>query len=216
MIITVIPAGKLMRSRVMFLFAILIACTSLAAADVPTIALSGDWVLDLKHSRGVEALLRPNYRIDPGIGWPSGTGPNGSPTKGLVGISLLREGGPDLGLQIVQAADEFQVTRKFTVAGKEQRVIQRFDLNGSQNRNPASSGQGDFVSISTWENGEIVNWGTITYRHSSITVKEEYRISRDGNKLTIVRSGFYGMPPSSPVRNSQKPDLTDTLVFKRK
>jgi hypothetical protein len=205
-----------MRSRVIFLFALVLACAFFVAADAPTVDLSGDWVLDLRHSSGSESYIISNRQIDPGIGWPPGVGPKGAPTKGRVGISLLREGGPDLRLHIVQTANEIQVARHFTVAGNKQEVKQCFDLNGRQKDNPAPSGYGNFVSTSTWEKGSLVNWGTITARQSLITVKEEYRISSDGKKLTLFRSGFYNMSPSSPARDSQKPDVTDSLAFKRK
>jgi hypothetical protein len=194
----------------------------MTAFSQTAVDFSGIWAINLRHTRtSVSGSYHDDeshkYRqLDPGIGWPPNVGPKGLSTDGLNALSMLREGAPDLKLLIIQTADEIQVRRKFTVAGNEQMIVQHFALNGSESRNPASSGQGEFVSSSTWENGGLVNWGQLTDLGRSLTVREEYSISKDGKKLNIQRSGYYSVDPNTFTKNLQKPNVTTTLVFEKK
>jgi hypothetical protein len=134
--------------------------------------------------------------VSPGIGYP-GSGPAGRyPGEGRSendgGGTVENWPGEQmqgLRLQVVQTDTEVQVTRKFTVNGEFQTVSQAFALDGSENSNPASNGQGRLVSRSTWKNDRLVNSGTQTSDARSqsyeVRVKEEYSISKDRKTLTI-------------------------------
>jgi hypothetical protein len=92
-------------------------------------------------------------------------------------------------LRIVQTANEIRVMRQFTADGREQEVTQKFALDGSQCINLASDGRGDFVSRTAWEKGKLINSGTETItaerQRIEVYIKEEYSISKNGEKLTI-------------------------------
>jgi hypothetical protein len=116
-----------------FLFIVFAIAPSFAGAEnAPN--LSGTWVIKLKQSDlgQVRVLGKTAPRqVDPGIGWPPGTGPDGSPTQESIIQSLLLGGVvKDRRLVILQTDKEIQVTRKFTIGKKEEIVAQKFALDG--------------------------------------------------------------------------------------
>ena len=114
----------------------------------------------------------------------------------------------NLTLQIVQTENEVQTTRKFSDAGEDRTISQKFALDGSESTNPASNGQGQLISRSTWRDNRLVNSGTQTstgrLQNYEMNVNEEYTLSKDGKKLTIKTTRF-----------SRRGEMTLKQVFKK-
>lgn len=149
--------------------------------------LSGIWILDPDKSRVDQTTpaLR-KIRITGGLATSGVSDANGNtaPSAGQI-ITQSR----DLTIRIVQTAAEVEIMRRFTAAGEEQAIVQKFALDGSQCFNRASDGRGDFVSRSEWKKGKLINSGigtlTIDGPRMEIYIKEEFSISINGKKLTI-------------------------------
>ncbi len=149
--------------------------------------LSGIWILDPDKSRVDQTTpaLR-KIRITGGLATSGVSDANGNtaPSAGQI-ITQSR----DLTIRIVQTAAEVEIMRRFTAAGEDQAIVQKFALDGSQCFNRASDGRGDFVSRSEWKKGKLINSGigtlTIDGPRMEIYIKEEFSISKNGKKLTI-------------------------------
>ena len=160
---------------------------------------------------------------DPGIGWPRGTGPDGHPLPpDARSINIYGEiQNRYLDLVIVQTAKEMQITSKFRPPnGKEHTVIQKFSLDGSQDRNQVLSGHGEFISHSIWEKDKLIIVGKQVDRGAEMIEREEYSLSRDGKKLSITTSAYYRAnevnDPDSFKGSDSRWDATIKQVFNRK
>jgi hypothetical protein len=175
---------------------ILIAGTSLAGiatAAEKKASFSGVWFLDPAHSD--LSHTPPGMR---NIRMTAGNVSADDPDQNDGDVSLLElpeARMQNLTLQIVQTDGELQTLRQFTIDGEKQAVAQKFLLDGGQCINVASNGQGEFVSRTTWKNDKLIHSGTQTIstgwevgQGAEISVKEEYSISKDGEKLTIKTS----------------------------
>jgi len=172
-----------------------VSLTGVMSATEKAINLSGTWVLDparseSKHTHPGMRIITANTNIG-GISSGSGDDPDGRDPDDGNGPLDASPGGlmENLTLLIVQTDAELQVTRKLTINGEERTVPQRFALDGSQCLNLASNGQGEFASRTSWQNNKLINSGTETTtirgQRTEISAKEEYSISKNGNKLTI-------------------------------
>ncbi len=182
-------------------------------------SLSGTWVLDVAHSKsshtdpGIRKINVISTRG--GVTLGGGEDPNGGNNDdGNVTPGESPAGGyiENLTLLIVQTDRELQVTRRFISAGQERTIPQKFALDGSQCLNLASDGRGEFESRTNWQGGKLINSGTetITIREprAEISLKEEYSISKNGEKLTIKTTSTTprGVTTLKQVFNkSQKP-----------
>jgi len=160
--------------------------TGVLAAEQKALELSGFWILDPDKSRVEQTTpALPKIRI------------TGAITR--TDSDATREDSPslnntlsqthDLTLEIVHTAAEVRIVRRFTAAGQEYSIAQRFALDGSQCFNPASDGRGDFASRSEWKNGKLINTGTGTIvtdgPGTEVYIREEFTLSKNGKKLTI-------------------------------
>jgi hypothetical protein len=227
-----------MRNVRAFLLAASIVTASLSAAN-NTVDFSGTWSIDSERSHQVvkrQPIFSRDGRkmspreADPGIGWPGGTGPDGHPLPPNA-RSIKRY--PEilsryLDLLIVQTAKEVQITSKIRPPngkfrppnGKERTVIQKFSLDGSQDRNQVLSGQGEFISRCKWEKDSLVIQGKQVDQGAEMIVREEYSLSRDGKELSIRTSGYYRAnevnDPDSFKGSDSRWDATFKQVFNRK
>jgi len=158
-----------------------------------TADLGGTWILDPDKSEiDFSPPGRRNIDLQVGIGGPT---VQSQPNEGQedIGIdpseNIAETKMKDLTLQIEQTMKEMQVTRNFTMEGKEKSVLQIFFLDGSRCINPPSDGLGDVVSRVAWEKGKLVNEGTETEGSgiwkTESSLEEEYSISKKGKRLTI-------------------------------
>ncbi len=143
-------------------------------------------------------------------GYPNGGG--GDDGGGGTGNGMPGGQMQNLALEIVQNNDEVKTTRIFTVNGEDRTIAQRFTLDGSENTNPASNGQGEFVSTSIWKNGKLINSGSQTSdaQDYKTAVTEEYSISKDGKTLTIktTRTASRGEISSKQVFNKRNTEFS--------
>jgi len=161
--------------------------TGILPAEQKAAGLSGFWVLDPDKSqvdRTTSAL--PKIRITGGVVSPTDSDATRDEAP-PIGHSLGQT--HDLTLKIVHTAAEVEVLRRFTAAGRERSIAQRFALDGSQCFNPASDGRGDFTSRSEWKKGKLINSGAGTIvadgPRIEIYIQEEFSLSKNGKKLTI-------------------------------
>ena len=178
-----------------------LAC-SFAAGEKQT-DFSGNWVLnpdrsdiDLSEPRGLPKI---NMSIGPVTVEPQDENKNRNvppapPEERMKGLSL----------HIEQSGGVLRILRTFALDGVKNSVTQTFMLDGSQNINPGSDGQGEFVSRSSWEKNALVHSGIKTIRTPEgtleIYVKEEYALSKKGARLTL---SIRGISPQGVVRIKQ-------------
>ncbi len=161
--------------------------TGVLTAEDKAVDLSGIWILDPDKSQVDQTTpaLR-KIRITGGVvtSGDSDANENNPPSTGQIIAQAY-----DLKIEIVQTATEVRIMRRFTAAGEERAIAQKFALDGSQCFNPASDGRGDFVSRSEWKKGKLINSGTGTMTidgpRIEIYINEEFSISKNGKKLTI-------------------------------
>lgn len=218
-----------MKNVLMGIVAGLIFAISIPAVE-KTANLAGTWVFDPAHSDSGGQARRtsragggfpgsgggfPGIGI-PGIGFPGGgrrggggyPGGRGGDDGGESRGEGRREQMQNLTLQIVQTENEVQAKRKFTVDGEDRTVEQKFLLDGSENKNPASNDRGEFVSRSTWKNSRLTNtgWQDMSRQGESynMPIKEEYSVSKDG-KVLIIKT----------TRTTPRGEATIKQVFNR-
>lgn len=219
-----------MRNTWALLITASIVTASLSAAN-NTVDFSGTWIIDSERSHqvvkrqpifsgGIGPKMSPG-EADPGIGWPRGKGPDGHPLPPSIQrypMILNRY----LDLLIVQTAKEVQITSKFRPPNGKERtfIIQKFSLDGSQDRNQVLGGQGEFISHSIWEKDKLIIVGKQVDRGTEMIAREEYSLSRDGKKLSIRTSGYYRAnevnDPDSFKGSDSRWDATFEQVFNRK
>ncbi len=175
-----------MKNLYLFVFIGASLAALLPAKDRP-VELSGFWILDPNKSQIDQTTsATPNIRITGGMtpSTDSDTNSDNAPFAGII-IEQMH----DLAIKIVHTTAEVQILRRFTAAGREHSIAQKFALDGSQCFNPASDGRGDFVSRSEMKKGKLVNSGTSTITvggpRIEINITEEFSISKNGKKLTI-------------------------------
>jgi len=181
------PQPEKMRNLLLIVF-IGASLTGFLPAEDKAVDLSGIWILDPDKSRVDQTTpaLR-KIRITGGLATSgdSDADENTAPSAGQI-IAQPR----DLTIKIVQTAAEVQIMHRFTAAGEEQAIAQIFALDGSQCFNLASDGRGDFVSRSEWKKGKLINSGigtlTIDGPRMEIHITEEFSMSKNGKKLTII------------------------------
>jgi hypothetical protein len=169
------------------LWLIIIAGVSLAGvlpAGEQVVDLSGTWNLDPDKSQ-MEFTLPEIREIGINRGGEIG-GRNDVETLSEI-LPIAPKG--NLTLRIVQTDSEVQIMRQSAIDDKNRAIVQKFALDGSQSINLASDGRGDFVSRTTWEKKKLIHSGiqtiTMGIQRTQTYVKEEYSISKDGEKLTI-------------------------------
>jgi hypothetical protein len=164
-----------------------LACL-LPAAD-KGVNFSGTWILDPGQSRSdfTSSQMR-SFSVTRSGNIGMNVDKNSSPKNDAPPV-LPGEHMEHLSLLIVQTNAELQVTRKFTTAGDDRIVLQKFLLDGSQCLNIAPYGSGELVSRTGWKKNKLINAGTETtadgHQRTEVSLKEEYSISKNGKQLTI-------------------------------
>lgn len=208
------PSGKTMRSSWVLVIAALVIASCTANANT-TVDFSGTWVIDPNQSHQVRHFMPIPHWDKPKLETTPPTFP------GVVRIERY----PDiqtryLTLLITQRPNELQINCKFKPPkGTELMITQTFALDGSQTRNPMLFSRGEFIAQTKWERDTLVITGKQVDRGTELIVREEYSLSADGKKLTVMTSSYYRAnavnDPNNLKRNDPRWDATFKQVFKR-